>query len=96
MSITISDELLQAAQMTESEFRLELAIWLYQQGRITLASRLAGLTRLQFQRELNQRGIPIHYTPEDLHEELEKLLQQKAGFRISERLFQEVLRQAGE
>jgi predicted HTH domain antitoxin len=75
MSVTISDELLQAAQMTESEFRLELAIWLYQQGRITLAqaSRWAGLTRLQFQRELNQRGIPIHYTPEDLHEELENL-----------------------
>jgi predicted HTH domain antitoxin len=75
MSVTISDELLQAAQMSESEFRLELAIWLYQQGRITLAqaSRLAGLTRLQFQRELNQRGIPIHYTPEDLHEELETL-----------------------
>jgi predicted HTH domain antitoxin len=75
MSVTISDELLQAAQMTESEFRLELAIWLYQQRRITLAqaSRWAGLTRLQFQRELNQRGIPIHYTPEDLHEELENL-----------------------
>jgi L-iditol 2-dehydrogenase len=97
--------------MTETEFRLELAIWLYQQGRITLALaiRWAGLTRPQFQRELNQRGIPIHYTPEDLCEELQKQrglieavrplmeqLPQKAGFCISEGLFHELLLQMGE
>jgi len=32
MSVIISDEWLQAAQMSETELRLELAIWLYQQG----------------------------------------------------------------
>jgi predicted HTH domain antitoxin len=75
MSVVIPDEWLHAAQMSEAELRLELAIWLYQQGRLTLAlaSRLAGLTRLQFQRILSERGIPIHYTPDDLAEDLTNL-----------------------
>ena len=75
MSVIISDEWLHAAQMSEAELRLELAIWLYQQGRLTLAlaSRLAGLTRLQFQRALSERGIPLHYTAEELEEDLTNL-----------------------
>lgn len=75
MSVIISDEWLQAAQMSEAELRLELAIWLYQRERLTLAlaSRLAGLTRLQFQHALNERGIPLHYTVEDLEDDLTNL-----------------------
>jgi predicted HTH domain antitoxin len=75
MSVVISDKWLHAAQMSEAELRLELAIWLYQQGRLTLAlaSRLAGLTRLQFQRILSERGIPFHYTAEELAEDLTNL-----------------------
>jgi len=75
MSVVISDEWLHAAQMSEAELRLELAIWLYQQGRLTLAlaSRLAGLTRLQFQRTLSERGIPLHYTAEEFEEDLTNL-----------------------
>ena len=75
MSIVISDEWLHAAQMSEAELRLELAIWLYQQKRLTLAlaSRLAGLTRLQFQRTLSERGIPFHYTAEEFEEDLTNL-----------------------
>ena len=75
MSVVISDEWLHTAQMSEAELRLELAIWLYQQGRLTLAlaSRLAGLTRLQFQRILSERGIPFHYTAEEFEEDLTNL-----------------------
>ncbi len=75
MSVIIPDALLQAAQMSESEFRLELALWLYQQERLTLAlaSQFAGLTRIEFQRVLHERGIPIHYTAEDLQEDLANL-----------------------
>lgn len=73
MSLTIPDELLRAAQMSAEEFRLESALWLYQQGRLTLAqaAQWAGLTRLQFQRELAQRGIPIHYDETELQRDLE-------------------------
>ena len=45
MSIVISDEILHASQLTPSEFRQEIAIYLFQAGRLTLgyASSLADM-----------------------------------------------------
>lgn len=45
MSVVISDEILQASQLTPDEFRQEIAIHLFQTGRLTLgyASRLADM-----------------------------------------------------
>jgi len=81
MHLTISEAMLRAAKMSAEEFRLESAIWLYQQERLTLAqaARWAGLTRLQFQRVLAERGIPIHYDSEELQRDFERVrkLQQK-------------------
>ncbi|MCS7066812.1 MAG: UPF0175 family protein [Fimbriimonadales bacterium] len=73
MGLTISDAMLRAARMSAEEFRLESAIWLYQQERLTLAqaARWAGLTRLQFQRELAKRGIPLHYDQAELQRDVE-------------------------
>lgn len=73
MSLTIPDELLRAAKMSADEFRLESAVWLYQQERLTLAqaAQWAGLTRLQFQRELARRGIPLHYDETELQRDFE-------------------------
>lgn len=75
MSITVSDEMLREAKMSESEFRTEMAIWLYREGRLTLAqaARWAGMTRLQFQRALSAKGVSIHYESADLDEELQNL-----------------------
>ncbi|NEO01246.1 MAG: UPF0175 family protein, partial [Moorea sp. SIO3I7] len=36
MSIVISDAILQASQLTPSEFRQEIALHLFQTGRVTL------------------------------------------------------------
>ncbi|MCS6918541.1 MAG: UPF0175 family protein [Fimbriimonadales bacterium] len=73
MSLTITDAMLRAAKMTAEEFRLESAIWLYQQGRLTLAqaARWAGRTRVQFQRILAERGIPLHYDLQELQRDVE-------------------------
>jgi len=70
MSLTIPDELLQAAQMSADEFRLESAVWLYQSRRLSLAhaARWAGLTRLEFQRELARRNIPVYTEAEFQHD----------------------------
>lgn len=67
--------MLRETRMSEAEFRVEMAIWLYREGRLTLAqaARWAGLTRLQFQRALSAKGIAIHYEPADLDEELKNL-----------------------
>jgi len=77
MPITISDEVLAAAHMTEPELKQELAVTLFQQERLTLAqaSRLAGLGQLAFQALLAAREIPIHYGIEEFHADLRTLRQ---------------------
>ncbi len=79
MGLVIPDELLMAAGMTEEELKCEIALMLYQQGRITLAqaSRFAGMTRLQFQHLLASRRIPVHYDASDLEEDLKTMKEMK-------------------
>ena len=75
MPITIPDELLAAAGISEAELKQELALALFQRDRITLAqaSRLAGMNRLQFQALLAQREIPVHYDVAEFEEDLDTL-----------------------
>lgn len=75
MSVTIPDEVLEAAHMDESELRQELAVALFQRSRLTLAqaARLADLDRLRFQHLLASRDIEVHYDLEDFESDLETL-----------------------
>jgi predicted HTH domain antitoxin len=75
MSLLISDELVKVSGLSESELILELIVLLFQQEKITLAraSRLAGMTHIQFQRLLADRKIPVHYDVEDLQEDIANL-----------------------
>jgi predicted HTH domain antitoxin len=72
MAVTISDEILAAAHISEPEVKQELAVALYQQERLTLgqASRLAEMTQLAFQALLADRQIPIHYGVEEFREDV--------------------------
>jgi predicted HTH domain antitoxin len=67
MPVTISDEVLAAAHISEPELMRELALALFRQERLTLAqaSRLAEMTQLAFQALLADRQIPIHYGVEE-------------------------------
>lgn len=75
MSFTISDKLLQDANMSEQEFRLEIAILFFQRKAFTLgkASEYAGLHQYEFQKILAERKIPLHYDYGDLLEDIETL-----------------------
>ena len=75
MPVTISDDVLTAAHLTEPELKQELALALFQQDRLTLAqaSRLAGMGQLAFQGLLANRGIPIHYGVVEFREDLQTL-----------------------
>lgn len=77
MPVTIPDEVLTAAHITEPELKQELALTLFQQERLTLAqaSRLAELGQLAFQALLAERQIPIHYGVEEFREDLRTLRQ---------------------
>lgn len=75
MSLVISDEFLQTAHLSEADLRLEIAILLFQQEKITLstASRFADMHLPKFQRILGSRKIPIHYDVEDFRQDIRTL-----------------------
>ena len=75
MNIAIPDEIFRATKMSEEELKIELAIALYKQEKISSGKVRAwtGLTVLQFQRELAKRGLCINYDVEDLLEDVETL-----------------------
>ncbi len=76
MSIVISDEILQAAQLTDAEFRQEIALYLFQSGRLTVgyASQFAAMSLNDFRRLLRQRKIPLYtYDIPDFELDLQNL-----------------------
>jgi predicted HTH domain antitoxin len=75
MIIEIPDDILQKAHYSEIELRLDFLTLLYQKHVLTLAraARLAGFTRLDFQKALAERSIPIHYSIEDIEMDLKHL-----------------------
>jgi predicted HTH domain antitoxin len=78
MAVTISDEVLTAAHISEPELKQELALALFSQERLTLAqaSGLAEMTQLAFQALLAERQIPIHYGVNEFREDLRTLRQE--------------------
>jgi predicted HTH domain antitoxin len=75
MSVVISDDVLQAAQITEAELKRELAILLFQQRKLGLsrARALAGMPLIEFQRELADRGINVQDDVAGFQAEVERL-----------------------
>ena len=75
MSLFIPDEFLEMAHISEAALKLEIAILLFQQEKITLgtASQFAEMNQLEFQRILGSRKIPIHYGVEDFQQDLRTL-----------------------
>ena len=80
MEFQIPDEIVKQTQLTESELKVEIAVMLFQRDKFTLAqsARFAGMTRLEFQRLLASRKIPLHYTIQDFRDEVDTL--RKTGF----------------
>ena len=75
MSVVISDEVLQSAHISSDELLQEVALMLYERGRLTLgqASTLAGVSQLQFQFLLASRHIPLHYDVSEFEADLRTL-----------------------
>ena len=76
MTLSIPDDILQQAGITEHEALLELAVRLFDTDRLGLsaAGRLAGLDRVQFEIELEKRGIPAwRPTLQDLEDDIKAI-----------------------
>lgn len=76
MTVQISDEIVEAMQLSapdkQRRVEIELGCALYAQSILPSASaaRLAGLPRLEFLAEVGKRGIPRHYSENDLRQDL--------------------------
>ena len=73
MALTIPQDVLMSARMSESELRQEIAVMLFQREKLTLgqASAFADMDRVGFQHLLASRRIPQHYDAADFEEDLE-------------------------
>jgi predicted HTH domain antitoxin len=75
MNVTIPNDILRASNMTEDELKLEIAILLYQQGKISSGKvrDWTGITVIEFQHELAKRGLHINYDVEDFQSDMQTL-----------------------
>jgi predicted HTH domain antitoxin len=72
MQIAFPDELTQGLDLTPEHARLDLAIGLYAERRVTLgrAAKIAGMVQAGFLRTLGELRIPMHYDLAELEEDL--------------------------
>lgn len=73
MTLTIPNEILERAGLTEREALIEVACRLFDAGKLTqfFAAKLAGLSRSEFEEECFKRKIPLYRpTVEDLAQDL--------------------------
>ena len=75
MNVTIPDSIFRSTKMTEEELRLEIALMLYKQEKISSGKVRAwtGLTVIEFQHELAKRGLYLNYDVEDFQADVKTL-----------------------
>lgn len=73
--IEIPREIMRSTRMTPQELKRDLAILLFQQGKLSFgkAREMANMTAWEFQLLLGSRGIPVHYDIEEYEEDLQTL-----------------------
>jgi len=75
MTVLIPDDIFRATRMTEDELKLEIAIMLYKEEKISSGKARAwtGLTVIEFQHELAKRGLFINYDVKDFEADVKTL-----------------------
>lgn len=73
--LLITADILEELRQTRSELLTDLAVYLYDKGQLSMgrAKKLAGLTQIEFQKELSKKDVLIKYDVEDFEEDLETL-----------------------
>ncbi|MBM4458801.1 MAG: UPF0175 family protein [Chloroflexi bacterium] len=75
LAIEIPQDILDSARLTVTELKIELAVYLYGQGRLSIgkARELAGMSLWEFRQLLGLRGIAPHYDEAELDKDLATL-----------------------
>ena len=73
MVISIDEKILNGKKFSEADLKLDLALGLFIDYKVTLgqAAAIADLSQGRFMEELGKRKISIHYDIEDYREDLE-------------------------
>ena len=73
--LQVPQEILDSARLTMPELKVEIAVYLYSQRRLSVgkARELAGMSLWEFRQVLASRRIPPHYDEEDLDQDLATL-----------------------
>jgi predicted HTH domain antitoxin len=75
MALLLDDKELKKYNLSEAEFRIEMATHLYEIGKMSIgqATKFSGLNRIGFQKELSRRKIDLKISVTDLHHDIETL-----------------------
>lgn len=78
MVIELDDTIINSTGLSPDDLKLELALQLYQDRKISLGQggQLSGLGSVQFQRELGKRQITLNYDLMDLADDIDFLKKQ--------------------
>jgi len=79
--VLIEDSVLAAANLSEQELKVEVAIMLYVQNRLSFgqARKLAGVGYFEFEKLLFDRHIPAHYDVDDFEDDLKTIELMRRG-----------------
>jgi predicted HTH domain antitoxin len=79
--LEIPQDILDSARLSIDQLRTELAVHLYEQGRLSIgkAHELAGLSLWEFRQLLGSRRIPPHLDETDLEQDRVTLGELRAG-----------------
>lgn len=74
-TLEVSQDILDSARLTLSDLKVEMAVYLYAQGRLSIgkARELAGMSLWEFRQLLASRRISPHYDETDLSEDVATL-----------------------
>ncbi len=75
LALEVPQDILDSARLTISELKVEMAVYLYAQGRLSIgkARELAGMTLWEFRQLVASRRISPHYDVADLDEDVATL-----------------------
>lgn len=75
VTLELPSDVLLATRLTKSELKVELAVHLFEQGKLSFgkARDLADMDVWQFMQLLGARGIATHYDIDEYEEDLETL-----------------------
>ena len=75
LTLEVPQDILDSARLTISELKVEMAVYLYTQGRLSIgkARELAGMTLWEFRQLVASRRISPHYDVADLDEDVATL-----------------------